>query len=150
MEAEVFFVPETEEFNLYVDVKEIKNGSKFKKIKWKQNQLELFKRFKEIKQDIWIQIYDVYLDKLKNVIGIGFRITPEASFYHEYPDISFDINGFIIGDLETELKEIKLSSQKWYKLVNNFYKVLINLQNEQKQTIMDLFNKKVNEEKLIN
>lgn len=82
MEAEVFFVPETEEFNLYVDGKEIKNGSKFKKIKWKQNQLELFKRFKEIKQDIWIQIYDVYLDKLKNVIGIGFRITPEASFYH--------------------------------------------------------------------
>jgi len=51
-----------------------------KKIKWKQNQLELFKRFKEIKQDIWIQTYDVYLDKSENVIGLGFRITPEASF----------------------------------------------------------------------
>ncbi|MBP1526075.1 MAG: hypothetical protein H9Q67_06245, partial [Spiroplasma ixodetis] len=51
---------------------------------------------------------------------------------HEYPDIDFDINGFILGDLEEELKDIKTSSQKWYKLVNNFYKVLIKLQKEQK------------------
>ena len=132
MAPEVWFEPEKEEFNLYIENKEVKNGGKFKKIKWKQNQLELFKRFKEIKQDIWIQIYDVYLDKSENVIGLGFRITPEASFYHEYPDINFDINGFIIGDLEAELKHIKTSSQKWYKLVHNFYKVLINLQKEQK------------------
>ncbi|WP_252321082.1 hypothetical protein [Spiroplasma endosymbiont of Lariophagus distinguendus] len=132
MAAEVFFEPENEEFNLYIDNKEVKRAGKFKKIKWKQNQLELFKRFKEIKQNIWIQIYDVYLDKSENVIGLGFRITPEASFYHEYPDIDFDINGFILGDLEEELKDIKASSQKWYKLVNNFYKVLINLQKEQK------------------
>ncbi|WP_308150263.1 hypothetical protein [Spiroplasma sp. AdecLV25b] len=150
MLAEVFFEPENEEFNLYVDGHEMKNGSSFKKIKWKQNQLEFFKRFKEIKQDIWIQIYDIYLDKFKNVIGIGFRITPEASFYHQYPDIEFDLNGFIIGDLEAELKDIKVSSQKWYKLVNNFYKVLIKLQNEQNLTVMDLFNKKNDEEKLIN
>ncbi len=74
----------------------------------------------------------------------------EASFYHEYPDINFDINGLIIGDLEEELKHIKTSSQKWYKLVHNFYKVLINLQKEQKQAVMELFNNKENNERLIN
>ncbi|KNE88122.1 hypothetical protein PSTG_18483, partial [Puccinia striiformis f. sp. tritici PST-78] len=72
MAAEVFFEPENEEFNLYIDNKEVKRG-----------------------------------DKSENVIGLGFRITPEASFYHEYPDIDFDINGFVIGDLEEELKDIK-------------------------------------------
>lgn len=60
--------------------------------------MELFRRFKEIKQNIWIQIYNVYLDKLENVVEIGFRITPVASFYHEYPSIEFDENGLLVGD----------------------------------------------------
>ncbi|WP_342276346.1 hypothetical protein [Spiroplasma endosymbiont of Nebria brevicollis] len=107
MPAEIFFEPENEEFNLYVADKEIDSGGKFNQIKWKPNQIELFKRFKEIKQNIWIQIYDVYLDKLENVIGLGFRITPEASFYHEYPSIEFDENGSILGELKEELKDIR-------------------------------------------
>lgn len=90
-----------------IDDNEIEYGGRFKNIKWKNAQLELFVKFKEIKQNIWIQIYHVYLDNLGNVISIGFRITPESSFYHEYPNIEFDMNGFIIGDLKTELKNIK-------------------------------------------
>lgn len=58
-------------------------------------------------------------------------------------NIDFDINGFILCDLEAELKDIKATSQKWYKLVNNFYKVLINLQKEQIALLLDKNNAKV-------
>lgn len=130
--ASVFFEPETEEFNLIRDKSNKDETGSFDKIKWKPQQLELFEEFKKIKQNFWIQIYDVYLDKDENVTCIGFRLTPEGSFYHEYPDISFDKKGNIEGNLKEELEYYKDEGAKAFNLVKNFFMVLIDLQNKQK------------------
>lgn len=135
--ALAFFEPESEEFNIYRDKKgKGKNSGFLNDINWKPQQLELFEELKKIKQNIWIQIYDVYLDKNDNVTGIGFRITPEGSFYHQYPSVHFDVQGNITDDLQEDLEfykeEDKEDDPGCLKLVKNFYKTLINLQNKQK------------------
>ncbi|AVP49660.1 hypothetical protein [Williamsoniiplasma luminosum] len=112
---------ENEEFNLYIDDVEQVRAGKFKNIKWKEQQIKMFRLLQSIEQDMWIQIYDVFLDKQKNVVKIGFRLTPEASFYHEYPMVDFDVKGNITTDLKKELKTL---NPKALKLCKNFYDVL--------------------------
>lgn len=129
----LLFQPEKEDFNIIVgnNHKNRKLGS-FNQINWKPQQLEIFKELKKIHQDIWIQIYDVYIDSDNNVYMIGFRITPELSFHHEYPVIIFNKKGNMVADLNQELESYKEKNKECYEIVIKFYKVLISLQSKQK------------------
>ncbi len=99
---------ESEEFNIYrYQKRKGKNSGFLNDINWKPKQLKLFEELKKIKQNIWIKIYDVYLDKNDNATEIGFRISPEASFYHQYPSVDFDTQGNITDDLQEELEFYK-------------------------------------------
>ncbi|WFG96044.1 hypothetical protein M1771_08025 [Spiroplasma citri] len=95
------------------------------------------KKSKKIKQDIWIQILTVYLDKNDNVSGIEFKITPVGSFYHDYIFVSFDEKGKITNDLKENIETYKEQDKEDdfyldFKVVKNFYQTLMNLQNKQK------------------
>lgn len=79
---------------------------------------------------MWIQIYDVYLEKQNNVVKIRFRLTPEKEFYHEYPEIDFDKECNIISNLLEELIFYKDQAKEAYKLVNKFDQTLISLQSK--------------------
>ncbi|PPE05925.1 hypothetical protein [Williamsoniiplasma lucivorax] len=112
---------ETDPFNLYINGVEQRKAGEFKDIRWKEQQIKMFRLLAGIKQRIWIQIYDVFLDKNKNVIEIGFRVTPEASFYHEYPMIEFDVDGNVLTDIDQEFNALEKRGQT---LLKKFYDVL--------------------------
>ncbi|WFG97044.1 hypothetical protein M1771_03295 [Spiroplasma citri] len=148
MAPQAIFEPESEhfmdEFNIYKDDDNEENDNEedeksgfFKDINWNHNILELFEEIKEIKQDIWIQILTVYLDKNDNVSGIEFKITPEGIFYHEYIFVNFDEKGKITNDLKENIETYKEQDKEDdfyldFKVVKKFYQTLVNLQNKQK------------------
>ncbi|WP_281042199.1 hypothetical protein [Spiroplasma citri] len=148
MAPQAIFEPESEhfmdEFNIYKDDDNEENDNEedeksgfFKDINWNHNILELFEEIKKIKQDIWIQILTVYLDKNDNVSGIEFKITPEGSFYHDYIFVNFDEKGKITNDLKENIETYKEQDKEDdfyldFKVVKKFYQTLMNLQNKQK------------------
>lgn len=95
---------------------------KFKEIKWLENHMKFFAKIEKIDQGLWIQIYDVYLDKLKNVTAIGFRLTPNDSGEHVYPIIQFKKDGTVKKtSVERDKKMISNNFPESFKIVEKFY-----------------------------